>query len=181
MLRIVSIAMSSSIWLMERGDRSFDRQSRRREVPLVAARSLATNHFHSRGSLNTQAPHFAINGGSADAELPGVAVVDAGGHMLAFARQDGALIGCIDLATNKARTARLFDKRTEDLNRLAQPGADLYRIELSNAGDVVVIGGGVPVVQDGVVIGAVGASAGTVAQDIAIAEAALAAMLSGPS
>lgn len=103
-----------------------------------------------------------------------VAVVDAGGHLLAFARQDGALIGCIDLAISKARNARLFAKRTEELNRLAQPGADLYGIEHSNGGQVNVIGGGAPVVQDGAVIGAVGASAGTVSQDISVAEAALA-------
>ena len=51
-----------------------------------------------------------------------VAVVDAGGDLIALARQDGALIGCIDLAINKARTARLFDKRTDDLGHMAQPG-----------------------------------------------------------
>ena len=105
-----------------------------------------------------------------------VAVVDAGGSLLAFARQDGALIGSIDLAINKARTARLFDKPTADVGALAQPGADLYGIQHSNRGDVVVIGGGLPVVRDGSVIGAVGASAGTLAQDIAVAEAALAAL-----
>jgi uncharacterized protein GlcG (DUF336 family) len=105
-----------------------------------------------------------------------VAVVDAGGHLLAFARQDGALIGCIDLAINKARTARLFEKRTDDLGRMAQPGAELYSIEQSNRGDVILIGGGLPVLRDGAVIGAIGTSAGTVAQDIAIAEAALVAL-----
>lgn len=102
-----------------------------------------------------------------------VAVVDAGGHLLAFARQDGALIGCIDLAIRKARTARLFDKRTNDLGLMAQPGAELYSIEQSNPGDVILIGGGLPVLSDGAVIGAVGASAGTVAEDVAVAEAAL--------
>ena len=105
-----------------------------------------------------------------------IAVVDAGGDLLAFARQDDAPIGCIDLAINKARTARLFDKPTVDLGRMAQPGADLYGIQHSNRGDVVLIGGGLPVVRDGTVIGAVGASAGTVPQDVAVAEAALAAL-----
>ena len=118
-----------------------------------------------------------VRAGQAAADAIGVAyciaVVDAGGHLLAFARQDGALIGCIDLAINKARTARLFDKRTDELGRMAQPGADLYCIEQSNRGDVVLIGGGVPVLRDGAVIGAIGASAGTVAQDVAVAEAGL--------
>ena len=102
-----------------------------------------------------------------------IAVVDAGGHLITFARQDDALIGCIDLAITKARTARLFDKRTDDLGRMAQPGADLYGIEQSNRGDVALIGGGLPVLRDGAVMGAIGTSAGTVAQDIAVAEAAL--------
>lgn len=105
-----------------------------------------------------------------------IAVVDAGGHLLAFARQDDAPIGCIDLAINKARTARLFDKPTEAISRLAQPGAELYGIQHSNGGNVMLIGGGLPVVRDGTVIGAVGTSAGTVAQDIAVAEAALSAL-----
>jgi uncharacterized protein GlcG (DUF336 family) len=52
-----------------------------------------------------------------------IAVVDAGGHLLAFARQDGPLIGSIDLAIDKATTARIFDKKTSDLARASQPGA----------------------------------------------------------
>lgn len=105
-----------------------------------------------------------------------VAVVDAGGHLLGFVRQDGAMTGCIDLAINKARTARMFDNPSHVLGELAQPGAELYGIQHSNAGKVVVFGGGMPVRHRGVVIGAVGASAGTVAQDIAVAEAAIAAL-----
>src|SRR6516162_2239533 len=93
-----------------------------------------------------------------------IAVVDAGGHLVAFLRQDGALIGSIDLAIDKAATARIFDKTTSDLATLAQ------------AGKVVIFGGGVPVVLDGTIVGAVGASAGTVEQDIAVAEAAIAAL-----
>lgn len=104
-----------------------------------------------------------------------IAVVDAGGNLLAFARQDDALIGCVDLAINKARTARLFDKPTLDLGRMAQPGVDLYGIG-HGRGDVVLIGGGLPVVRDGTIIGAIGASAGTVAQDVAVAEAAIAGL-----
>src|SRR5262245_15660510 len=100
-----------------------------------------------------------------------VAVVDAGGI-----RQDGALIGSIDLAIDKAATARIFDKTTSDLATLAQSGKPLFGIQESNAGKVVIFGGGVPVVLDGTIVGAVGASAGTVEQDIAVAEAAIAAL-----
>ena len=105
-----------------------------------------------------------------------VAVVDAGGHLVAFLRQDGALIGSVDLAIDKAATARLFDKTTSDLATLAQSGKPLFGIQESNAGKVVIFGGGVPVVLNDTIIGAVGASAGTVEQDIAVAKAALAAL-----
>src|SRR5262245_4074573 len=105
-----------------------------------------------------------------------VAVVDAGGHLVAFVRQDRALIGSVDLAIDKAATARIFDKETSDLATLAQPGKPLFGIQESNAGEVVIFGGGVPVVLDGTIVGAVGASAGTVEQDIAVAEAAITAL-----
>src|SRR5215468_4920145 len=106
-----------------------------------------------------------------------VAVVDAAGHLVAFLRQDGALIGSIDLAIDKAVTARMFDKATSDLARLAQPGKPLFGIQESNAGKVVIFSGGIPIISSGNIIGAVGASAGTVEQDIAVAEAALAALV----
>jgi len=101
-----------------------------------------------------------------------IAVVDAGAHLVAFSRQDGALIGSIDLAIDKAVTARIFDKSTSDLAALAQSGRPLFGIQESNAGKVVIFGGGIPVIDGGKIIGAVGASAGTVEQDIAVADAA---------
>lgn len=105
-----------------------------------------------------------------------IAVVDAGAHLIAFCRQDGALIGSIDLAIGKAVTARLFDKTTAYLAELAQPGAPLFGIEKSNGGRVVIFGGGLPVRIRGEIVGAVGASGGSVEQDIAVAEAAAAAV-----
>jgi uncharacterized protein GlcG (DUF336 family) len=108
-----------------------------------------------------------------------IAVVDAGGHLLSFSRQDGALIGSIDLAINKAYTARIFDKSTSFLATLSQSGDSLFGIQESNAGRVVIFGGGVPVLFEGVIVGAIGASAGTVEQDIAVAEAGLAAFQDG--
>ena len=104
-----------------------------------------------------------------------IAIVDAGGHLVAFVRQDGALIGSIDLAIDKAMTARFFDKTTSELASLAQSGRPLFGIQESNAGKVVIFGGGVPIVSGGNIVGAVGTSAGTVEQDIEVAEAAIAA------
>jgi len=105
-----------------------------------------------------------------------IAIVDAGGHLVAFVRQDGALIGSIDLAIDKAMTARFFDKTTSELATLAQSGEPLFGIQESNAGKVVIFGGGVPIVSEGNIVGAVGTSAGTVEQDIEVAEAAIAAL-----
>ena len=105
-----------------------------------------------------------------------IAVVDAGGNLIAFVRQDGALIGSIDLAIGKAKTARLFDKTTSELAHLAQPNAPLFGIEQSNDGKVVIFGGGLPVRIAGSIVGAVGTSAGSVNQDVAVAQAALAAV-----
>ena len=105
-----------------------------------------------------------------------IAVVDGGGALIAFTRQDGALIGSIDLAIGKAVTARLFDKRTSEFAKMAQPGKPLFGIGQSNSGKVVIFGGGLPVWVDGHIVGAVGASAGSIEQDIAVAEAAAAAV-----
>jgi uncharacterized protein GlcG (DUF336 family) len=120
-----------------------------------------------------------LSGAEAKAESLGiaynVAVVDAGGHLLAFSRQDGALIGSIDLAIDKASTARIFDKATSYLATLAQSGEPLFGIQESNGGTVVIFGGGIPIMFEGNIVGAVGASAGTVEQDIAVAEAGAAA------
>ena len=105
-----------------------------------------------------------------------IAIVDAGGHLVAFVRQDGALIGSIDLAIDKAVTARFFEKTTAELATLAQSGRPLFGIQESNAGKVVIFGGGIPIVSGGNIVGAVGTSAGTVEQDIEVAEAAIKAL-----
>lgn len=102
-----------------------------------------------------------------------VAIVDAGGHLVAFARQDGAMSGSAELAMNKAFTACIFNNDTAVLGRLAQPGADLYGIQHSHNGKVVVFGGGVPIHLDGIILGAVGVSGGSVSEDIAIVDAAV--------
>jgi len=78
-----------------------------------------------------------------------IAVVDAGKHPFAFVRQDGALIGSIDLAINKATTARIFAKPTSLFAELAQPGEPLYGIQQSNQGRVVIFAGAMPVLVDG--------------------------------
>jgi len=117
-----------------------------------------------------------IAAGEAKAEQIGVpynlAVVDAGGNLLAFARMGGAWLGSIDIAIHKAFTARAFDMSTDDLSDMSQSGKPLFGINTTNHDRIVIFGGGEPIKSGGRVIGAVGASGGTVAQDIEVVGAA---------
>lgn len=121
-----------------------------------------------------------IAAGEAEAEQQGqptnIAVVDSGGHLVAHVRQDGAWMGSVDIAINKAFTARAFDLPTADLADNAQPGQQFYGIQESNHGRVMVFAGGVPLSVDGQVVGAVGVSGGTGDQDAAVATAAARAL-----
>jgi uncharacterized protein GlcG (DUF336 family) len=104
-----------------------------------------------------------------------IAVVDEGNNLTAFARMDGAWLGSIDIAQNKAYTARSFDMSTKDLAPLCQPNQPLYGIEASNQGRLIVFAGGIPLEADGKVVGAIGVSGGSVEQDHEVAEAGVAA------
>ena len=105
-----------------------------------------------------------------------IAVVDAGGNLVAHIRMDGAWIGSVDIAINKAFTSRAFDISTKELADSAQPGDQFYGIQESNHGRVVVFAGGIPLERGGQVMGAVGVSGGDGEQDQAVAEAAVAAL-----
>jgi len=105
-----------------------------------------------------------------------VAVVDAGGNLIAQHRQDDALLASIDLALNKAYSAVAVRMPTQELGLLAQPGGALYGINTDNGGRLVSFGGGLPVLRDGVLLGGIGVSGGSVEQDVACAEAGLAAL-----
>jgi uncharacterized protein GlcG (DUF336 family) len=100
-----------------------------------------------------------------------IAVVCAGGHLLAFERMHGAWIGSVDIAQKKAWTSRAFDIETGTLGTLSQSGDQFFGIHASNDGKVMIFAGGVPLLRDGKVIGAIGVSGGLGAQDQAVAEA----------
>jgi uncharacterized protein GlcG (DUF336 family) len=108
-----------------------------------------------------------------------IAITDSTGQLLAFARQDTAMSGSAELAINKAFTAQIFNTKTDALAALAQPGAELFGIQHSYGGRIVVFGGGVPIRFNGQAVGAIGVSGGTVAEDVTIAEAGADA-LTGP-
>jgi uncharacterized protein GlcG (DUF336 family) len=100
-----------------------------------------------------------------------VAVVDEGANLVAFERMEGAWLGSIDIAINKAFTARAFDISTKELSKFSQSGDQFFGIHVSNHGRVMIFAGGVPLKQNGKVIGAIGVSGGTGDQDQKVAEA----------
>jgi uncharacterized protein GlcG (DUF336 family) len=104
-----------------------------------------------------------------------IAVVDAGNNLTAFARMDGAWLGSIDIAQNKAYTARAFDMSTKDLAPLCQPNQPLFGINASNQGQLIIFAGGIPLQSDDEIVGAIGVSGGSVEQDHEVAEAGVAA------
>ena len=104
-----------------------------------------------------------------------IAVVDAGTNLTAFARMDGAWLGSIDIAINKAFTAKSFDISTRELGRNSQPRDQFFGIHVSNRGRVMIFAGGIPIKVKGQIVGAVGVSGGGGEQDQAVAEAAVAA------
>lgn len=135
-------------------------------------------------AISLAAAQRALTAGVAEAERIGVAVsvavVDAGGVLRAFARMDGAEIAGEALAVDKAYTAVAHRTPTAELGELAQPGGELFGLQANGRGRYVMFGGGIPVTDsDGTVVGAVGVSGAAVAEDLACAEAARAA-LTGP-
>jgi len=107
-----------------------------------------------------------------------IAVLDAGAHLKAFVRQDGAVLGSIDIALSKARTSALFRLPSEALWDYARPGGPSPALENSNGG-LTVFPGGLPLLDaQGTLIGALGVSGGAPSQDLDIAKAAAAALRS---
>ena len=100
-----------------------------------------------------------------------IAVVDAGGNLVAHARMDGAWIGSVDISIKKAWTSRAFDISTKDLGENSQSGGQFFGIHASNEGRVMIFAGGVPLKAGDQVVGAVGVSGGLGKQDQAVAEA----------
>ncbi|HYK95489.1 MAG TPA: heme-binding protein [Candidatus Dormibacteraeota bacterium] len=104
-----------------------------------------------------------------------VAVVDQGGQLVAFERMDAADLVTIGLAQDKAWTALMNRMPTRDLAPLVQPGAEFYGYASIGRGRTIVFAGGVPLLRDGVLVGGVGVSGGSLEEDQAAADAAVAA------
>lgn len=102
-----------------------------------------------------------------------IAIVDEGGNLIAFYRMDNARIAGIDIAQGKAWTSVAMQMPTANLAQTALPGGATYGINTTNQGRLVILGGGIPLMDQGKVVGGIGVSGGTSAQDIDVANAAV--------
>jgi uncharacterized protein GlcG (DUF336 family) len=105
-----------------------------------------------------------------------IVIMDSGINLTAFAREDGAWLGSIDIAMKKAKTARSFNMNSGEIGALSQPGGSLFSIEHSNNGLISFPGGVCIKNAQGTIIGAIGVSGSTVEDDHAVACAGAAAI-----
>jgi glc operon protein GlcG len=175
--------------------------SLRRQVGVAAALivALASRLSHAEGQKPAEAPlvtrgRIQLNLAGAETILAAakekaaalglkdnIAVVDDGGHLLAFARMDGARPASGYTALTKATSAATFRQETGTLPPKGEPDV-LLNLSLQNAasaggGKVTTLKGGVPVVVDGQVIGAVGVGGGSGEQDAEVARAGVEALV----
>ena len=99
-----------------------------------------------------------------------VCVSDAAGNPKLVKSMDDAYIASYDVAVNKAFTVVALKMSTSALKPLAQPGQSLYGIQFTNGGRIVIFGGGEPLAVDGKIIGGLGVSGGSEAQDTLLAK-----------
>ena len=104
-----------------------------------------------------------------------IAVVDAGGNLKAHVRMDGANIGSITISINKAYTSIAFQCETKDLSDITRHDGPIYGLSDAHGGRLAVFPGGIPLVRNGSIMGAIGVSTGTIEQDQEVAEAGAAA------
>src|SRR5437660_8377907 len=114
----------------------------------------------------------AINAAVAESKKRGwklnVAMVDSGANLVAFARMDGAQIGSVAIAEHKARAAAKYRRETKIFENGVQEGNLHYLLTLD---DVIASRGGIPIVDNGQLIGAIGCSGGTGSQDEVVCKA----------
>ncbi|MFE2579003.1 heme-binding protein [Streptomyces sp. NPDC059378] len=127
--------------------------------------------------LTTADAEILIDAARRAAEAAGVAVsvtvLDAGGHLLAFRRDDRAVLISGETSTRKAYTALQLDAPTADLVELVKPDGPFHSLPTALDRPLLFIAGGIPVHRDGRLVGAVGVGGGAPEQDHAFAATAL--------
>jgi uncharacterized protein GlcG (DUF336 family) len=132
----------------------------------------------TRTSIDNRTAEAVIAAASRHAEAMGVpqniAIVDEAGHLVAFRRMDGAKFFSIEIAIAKAFTAAGARKATRDIGPATQPGAGGFGAQNLHGGRFTTLPGGIPLVMNGQVVGAIGVSSASVAEDQVVAEAGVA-------
>lgn len=106
-----------------------------------------------------------------------IAGTDESGNLIAFERMDGGKVTSTTIAIDKSYTASAAKKATHKYGAASQPGSPAYGISSAINGRLMVVGGGLPVFVDGDVVGGIGVSSGTPAQDMEVAQAAIDALI----
>ncbi len=101
-----------------------------------------------------------------------ISVVDNSGNIVLLHRMDDSLLVSIDISKKKAYSAVAVKMPTDQLSKVAQPGAALYGIQHSDD-KMITFGGGYPIYEDGKIIGGIGVSGGSVEEDMDVAQYAL--------
>ena len=129
----------------------------------------------SKIAIDNRTAEAVIAAATQHAEAIGVpqniAIVDEAGHLVAFRRMDGAKFFSVEIAIAKAFTAAGARKATREIGPATQPGAGGFGAQNLHGGRFTTLPGGIPLVADGHVVGAIGVSSGSVDQDHAVAEA----------
>jgi glc operon protein GlcG len=121
--------------------------------------------------------HAAVAEGKKRNWKMNVAVADSGGHLVAFQRMDGAMLASIQIAEHKARAAATFRRPT----KIFEDGIQLMHLNYLLAFDGVIASrGGIPLIDQGMLIGAIGCSGGTDSQDEIVSEAGAAVINKPP-
>src|SRR5271166_2888836 len=130
----------------------------------------------SRKTISSAAAFRAVEAAVAEGQTRGVAaVVDVSGDLMACLRADGAFSASVGIAKDKAYTAAVFGASTDDLSNALKSNPVLHHGIAIRPG-VVLFGGGLPIVEDGAVIGGVGVSGGSEEDDRECAKAGAAAL-----
>ncbi|MFG2773527.1 heme-binding protein [Streptomyces sp. NPDC048350] len=130
--------------------------------------------------LSTQDAEILLTAARRAAEAAGVTVsvtvLDAGGHLLAFRRDDRAVLISGETSTRKAYTALQLNAPTADLVDLVKPDGPFHSLTTALDRPLLFIAGGLPVHRDGRLIGAIGVGGGGPEQDHGFATAAIEAL-----
>ena len=153
-------------------------------LTLIAVTALAFADEHTESSQVTVKHALTLEGARRVGEAamkfakengagPSIAVVDEGGYLLYFVRSEASFAAGANVSVGKARTSAIFKKPTKDFEDSINKG----RFTMTALTDFTPLQGGVPIIHDGQVIGAIGVSgAKSAAQDEEVAKAGVAVL-----